>query len=120
MTEEKAILASKEQSGPYFPQPTVVEIETPPPITETSLVITAVLVIGAYLLFGIPGLIAGVFLIVAYLKLKKGEHEKAILYNRIARVVAIIFLSVGICTTVLCVAILLIYYAIIIPSLIAK
>ena len=120
MADQKSKLVQMEANQPPLPRPTVIEVQTPPPITETSLVITAVLVVGAYLVLGLPGLIAGVFLVVAYLKLKDGEYEKAIRYNRIARVVAIIFLVVGISLTILCMATLFIYYAIVFPFILSQ
>ena len=119
MTDEKTHLSGKGVNEPVILNTTPMEVQTPP-ITENSLVITAVLVIGAYVVFGLPGMIAGVFLVVAYLKMKKGEYDKAIRYNRIARVLAIIFLTIGILLTILCVGLLFVYYAIIVPIYLTK
>ncbi|KAI6652578.1 hypothetical protein LOD99_4363 [Oopsacas minuta] len=109
MTEEKTALVSQQRTN-TSDGATLQTQEAP--ITERALLITAVLVILGYFMFGFPGLLAGIFLVIAYLKFQKGEYDKAILYNRIARVIAIIFLVIGIIVTLMGVVFLLLYFAI--------
>ena len=86
-----------------------------PPITESNLVVTAVIVILAFILLGPIALISIIFLVLAFLKLKDKEYEKAISFNRIARISGIILLVAGIIAVVIPIVIVIIFYAIVIP-----
>ena len=94
-----------------------------PPITESNLIVTAVIVVLAFLLLGPVVLISALFLGLAYLKLKENDYEKAISYNRAARITGIIFLVAGIILIALLVILpiifVILYVAIAVPLLIA-
>ena len=88
-----------------------------PPITESNLVITAVFVLIAVILFGPVALISALLLVIAYLKLQEKDYEKAKTYNRVARITAIVFLVVGITLIVILVLFMIIFFAVFIPIL---
>ena len=118
MADEKSKL-TKVGAGAPVHYDVVVNQGIPDRISDRVLLITVVLAIGAYLLIGFPGLISSVLLVVAYLKRSKGDYEKAILYNKMSRIVSIIMISIGVFLIVIVFGSLILYYAVALPILLS-
>eukprot|EP00800_Vazella_pourtalesii_P023237 TRINITY_DN9317_c0_g1_i1.p1 TRINITY_DN9317_c0_g1~~TRINITY_DN9317_c0_g1_i1.p1 ORF type:complete len:120 (+),score=9.67 TRINITY_DN9317_c0_g1_i1:64-423(+) len=112
MTDQKPALPYEQQRVNTAQYPTVI---LEPPLTESNLVVTGVLVVIAFLLLGPVVLISCLFLVIAFIKLKDEDYEKAISYNRIARITAVIFLVAGIILIVIPILLVIIYVVVVIP-----